>query len=81
MNNKEVPCVIGLRKEEAAETLIAIGFEVRFKETKPPKPKASFEPIGWRVIAQKASGNIVELTVTPEWIDWLPIRSSENSGT
>ncbi len=76
---EELTFLVGLRKEEAVEILTEKGFEVWVKETKPPRPRIKGEPIAWRVIKQKTSDKIVELTVTPEWIDWLTLPSSKSS--
>lgn len=77
--NSEVPCVVGLRQEDAVETLKSKGIHVnvRFKVTRPPRLRVEKEPVSWRVIVQRRTADGVELVVTPEWVDWLSANASE----
>lgn len=75
----EIPSVVGLRKEDAINLLGAKGIKAQVKETKPPRTRIKGEPIAWRVVSQREVGEVVELIVTPEWIDWLPLSASEKT--
>ena len=75
--SSEVLCVVGLREEDAVKILEEKGRRVRVKITQPPRPLMKREPILWRVIAQREVEGCIELIVTPEWIDWLPVGASE----
>lgn len=78
--SSEVPCVIGLRKEDAIKVLEAKRIKVLVKTTKPPRSRLKGEPVAWRVISQRKLEEGVELVVTPEWIGWLPLHASEKIG-
>ncbi len=78
--SSEVPCVIGLRKEDAIKVLEAKRIKVLVKTTKPPRSRLKEEPVAWRVISQRELEESVELVVTPEWIGWLPLNASERIG-
>ncbi|MFA0753102.1 MAG: hypothetical protein IMHGJWDQ_000873 [Candidatus Fervidibacter sp.] len=68
--------VVGLRQEEALARLEAQGKKVRVLQTRPPRPRIRGEPVAWRVITARETEEGIELVVTPEWIDWLPLRAS-----
>jgi len=76
---QEVPFVVGLRQEDGVKILEAVGLNVRIKLTQPPRLRLKKETVSWRVIAQRETEEGIELIVTPEWIDWLPIGASENN--
>jgi hypothetical protein len=71
--------VVGLRKEDAIKILEARGIKASVKATKPPKSRVKGEPVAWRVISQRELEEGVELVVTPEWIEWLPLHASEKT--
>ena len=73
----EIPCVIGLRGEDATKILEEKGFRVQVKTTQPPHSRLKREPVSWRVIVQREIEGGFELIMTPEWIDWLPTGASE----
>ncbi len=75
----KVPSVVGLRQEDAIKILEAEGLRVQVRVTQPPRPRLKKKPASQRVIAQRETGEGIELIVTPEWIDWLPIGASENN--
>jgi len=75
----KVPSVVGLRQEDAVKILEAEGLRVQVKITQPPQLRLKKKPTSWRVIVQREREESIELIVTPEWIDWLPIGASENN--
>ncbi len=72
-----VPSVVGLRQEEAVQRLQGLQRPIRIVTTQPPKRRVGGEPVAWRVICQRETEEGLELVVTPEWIDWLPLSASE----
>lgn len=75
----KVPSVVGLRQEEAVKILEAEGLRVQVRVTEPPRLRLKKKPASQRVIAQRETEESIDLIVTPEWIDWLPIGASENN--